>query len=116
MGRTVELRRVVVTGMGLLTPCGASLEKSWSALVQGRSGIRPITLFDASRCDTRIAGEVPDFRAEDFIDRREVRRMDRFAQLAVVASDMAMADAQLTITPELAERAACIIGTGIGGI
>ncbi|WP_370459138.1 beta-ketoacyl-ACP synthase II [Aggregicoccus sp. 17bor-14] len=114
--RTVELRRVVVTGMGLLTPCGTGVEKSWSALVQGRSGVGPITLFDASRLDTRIAGEVRDFTPEDFIEKRELRRMDRFAQLAVAASDLAMADAKLTVTPQLAPRAACIIGTGIGGI
>jgi 3-oxoacyl-[acyl-carrier-protein] synthase II len=102
--------------MGMLTPCGAGLEKSWSALVQGQSGVGPITLFDASRCDTHIAGEVRDFAPEEFIERRELRRMDRYSQLAVAASDMAMKDAGLTITPELAERAACIIGTGIGGI
>jgi 3-oxoacyl-[acyl-carrier-protein] synthase II len=102
--------------MGLLTPCGASLEASWGAVLQGRSGIGPITLFDASRCDTRFAGEVRDFVPEDFIDRRELRRMDRFAQLAVAASDMALADARLTVSPALAPRAAAIIGTGIGGI
>ncbi|NMO19783.1 beta-ketoacyl-ACP synthase II [Pyxidicoccus fallax] len=109
-------RRVVVTGMGLISPCGTGVEKSWDALVNGRSGVGPITLFDASRLDCRIAGEVKDFRPEDFIDRREVRRMDRFAQFAVVAADMALADSGLKITPENAERVAAIIGSGIGGL
>jgi 3-oxoacyl-[acyl-carrier-protein] synthase II len=109
-------RRVVVTGLGLLTPCGTGVEKSWQALVQGRSGIGPITLFDASRLDTRIAGEVRDFQPEDFIDRRELRRMDRFQQLAVAASDMAMGDSGLRVTAENAHRVATIVGSGIGGI
>ncbi|MCE9668176.1 beta-ketoacyl-ACP synthase II [Myxococcus stipitatus] len=109
-------RRVVVTGMGLISPCGIGVEESWESLVQGRSGVGPITLFDASRLDSRIAGEVKGFQPEDFIDRREARRMDRFAQFAVVAADMAMADSGLKVTPENAERIAVIIGSGIGGI
>ncbi len=109
-------RRVVVTGLGLLTPCGTGVEKSWQALVQGRSGIGPITLFDAARLDTRIAGEVRDFQPEDFIERRELRRMDRFQQLAVAASDMAMRDSGLQVTPQNAHRVATIVGSGIGGI
>ncbi|MBZ4422395.1 beta-ketoacyl-ACP synthase II [Myxococcus sp. RHSTA-1-4] len=112
----MQKRRVVVTGMGLISPCGTGVEKSWDALVNGRSGVGPITLFDASRLDCRIAGEVTDFRPEEYIDRRELRRMDRFAQLAVVAADMALADSGLKITPENAERVAAIIGSGIGGI
>lgn len=109
-------RRVVVTGMGLLSPCGTGVEKSWQALIQGRSGVGPITLFDASRLDTRIAGEVRDFKPEDFIERRELRRMDRFQQLAVAASDEAMRDSGLKVTPENAHRVATIVGSGIGGI
>jgi 3-oxoacyl-[acyl-carrier-protein] synthase II len=112
----MQKRRVVVTGMGLISPCGTGVEKSWDALVNGRSGVGPITLFDASRLDCRIAGEVTDFRPEDSIDKRELRRMDRFAQFAVVAADMALADSGLKITPENAERVAAIIGSGIGGI
>ncbi|WP_164020683.1 beta-ketoacyl-ACP synthase II [Pyxidicoccus trucidator] len=112
----MEKRRVAVTGLGLISPCGTGVEKSWEALVGGRSGVGPITLFDASRLDCRIAGEVKDFQPEDYIDRREVRRMDRFAQFAVVAADMAIADSGLKITPENAERVAAIIGSGIGGI
>ncbi len=112
----MQKRRVVVTGMGLISPCGTGVEKSWEALVNGRSGVGPITLFDASRLDSRIAGEVKDFQPEEYIDRREVRRMDRFAQFAVVAADMAIADSGLKITPENAERVAAIIGSGIGGL
>lgn len=112
----MQKRRVAVTGMGLISPCGTGVEKSWDALVGGRSGVGPITLFDASRLDCRIAGEVKDFQPEDYIDRREARRMDRFAQFAVVAADMALADSGLKITPENAERVAAIIGSGIGGI
>jgi 3-oxoacyl-[acyl-carrier-protein] synthase II len=112
----MEKRRVVVTGLGLISPCGTGVEKSWEALVRGQSGVGPITLFDASGLDCRIAGEVKDFRPEDFIDRRELRRMDRFCQFAVSAADMAMKDSGLTITPENAERVAVIVGSGIGGI
>jgi 3-oxoacyl-[acyl-carrier-protein] synthase II len=112
----MQKRRVAVTGLGLISPCGTGVEKSWEALVNGRSGVGPITLFDASRLDSRIAGEVKDFEPEDYIERREVRRMDRFAQFAVVAADMALADSGLKITPENAERVAAIIGSGIGGI
>src|SRR5690242_20425234 len=85
-------RRVVVTGMGLISPCGIGVEKSWDALVNGRSGVGPITLFDASALDCRFAGEVKGFNPEAYIERREVRRMDRFAQFAVAASDMALQD------------------------
>ncbi|RKG86025.1 beta-ketoacyl-ACP synthase II [Corallococcus terminator] len=112
----MEQRRVVVTGMGLISPCGTGVEKSWEGLIQGRSGVGPITLFDASQLACRFAGEVKDFNPEDYIERREVRRMDRFAQFAVAAADMALADSGLKITPENAERVAAIIGSGIGGI
>jgi len=112
----MEKRRVVVTGLGLISSCGTGVEKSWEALVRGQSGVGPITLFDASQLDCRIAGEVKDFRAEDFIDRKEMRRMDRFSQFAVAAADMALKDSGLKITDENAERTAVIVGSGIGGI
>lgn len=112
----MDKRRVVVTGLGLISPCGTGVEKSWEALVKGQSGVGPITLFDASKLDSRIAGEVKDFRPEDFIDKRELRRMDRFAQFAVGAADMALKDSGLAITPKNAERTAVIVGSGIGGI
>ncbi|NOK33396.1 beta-ketoacyl-ACP synthase II [Corallococcus exercitus] len=109
-------RRIVVTGMGLISPCGIGVEPSWDALMNGRSGVGPITLFDASQLDCRFAGEVKGFNPEAYIERREVRRMDRFAQFAVAASDMAIEDAGLVITPENADRVAVIVGSGIGGI
>ncbi|PTL77118.1 beta-ketoacyl-ACP synthase II [Vitiosangium sp. GDMCC 1.1324] len=114
--RPPKRRQVVVTGLGLITPCGTGVEASWSSLVQGRSGVRPITLFDASALETRFAGEVPDFKPEDFIERRELRRMDRFEHLAVAASDMALKDSGFRVTPQNAERVATIVGSGIGGI
>jgi 3-oxoacyl-[acyl-carrier-protein] synthase II len=109
-------RRVVVTGVGLITPCGTGAAASWQALVEGRSGIGPISLFDASGLKTRIAGEARDFQALDYLDAKEIRRMDRFEHLAVAAADMALADSGLRITPAIAERTAVIIGSGIGGI
>ncbi len=112
----MEKRRVVVTGLGLISPCGTGVEKSWEALVRGQSGVGPITLFDASKLDCRIAGEVKDFRPEDFIDRKELRRMDRFCQFAVAAADMAMKDSGLKVDAGNAERVAVIVGSGIGGI
>ncbi|NTX49950.1 beta-ketoacyl-ACP synthase II [Myxococcus sp. CA039A] len=112
----MQKRRVVVTGMGLISPVGTGVEKSWEALVRGQSGVGPITLFDASALDCQIAGEVKDFKVDDYIERRESRRMDRFAHFAVVAADMALEDSGLKVTPENAERIATIIGSGIGGI
>jgi 3-oxoacyl-[acyl-carrier-protein] synthase II len=112
----MEQRRVVVTGVGLISPCGTGVEKSWEALIRGQSGVGPITLFDASALDCRIAGEVKDFRPEDFIDRRELRRMDRFCQFAVAAADMALKDSGLKVAAGNATRVATIVGSGIGGL
>jgi 3-oxoacyl-[acyl-carrier-protein] synthase II len=109
-------RRVVVTGMGLITCCGTGVEKSWQALIHGQSGVGPITLFDAAKLDTRFAGQVNDFKADEFIDKKEVRRMDRFEQFALAATEMAWRDSGLTVTPENAERMGTIVGSGIGGI
>src|SRR5258708_16864864 len=109
-------RRVVVTGLGLITPCGTGVEKSWAGLVAGKSGIGPIGLFDASALPVRIAGEVRDFRAEEFIERRELRRMDRFQHLALAAGGMAVADASFRTDPGNAARGATIVRSGIGGI
>ncbi|ADO73110.1 beta-ketoacyl-ACP synthase II [Stigmatella aurantiaca] len=112
----MDKRRVVVTGLGLISPCGTGVERSWEALIRGQSGVGPITHFDASGLDCRIAGEVKDFRPEDFIDRRELRRMDRFCQFAVAAADMALKDSGLAVTAQNAERVAVIVGSGIGGL
>jgi 3-oxoacyl-[acyl-carrier-protein] synthase II len=109
-------RRVVVTGLGLVSPVGIGVEESWSALVAGRSGIGPITLFDASTFPTRIAGEVKGFDPAQFMDRKEARRNDRFIQFALAAADMAVKDAGLDMAKEDAERVGCIVGAGIGGL
>jgi len=107
---------VVVTGMGLLTPCGIGAEASWAQVRAGVSGIAPITLFDASMLQTRFAGEVKGFVAEDFMDRKQARRMYRYQQFALAASEMAMKDAAFTIDPTAAERAAVIVGSCVGGL
>ena len=102
--------------MGAVTPLGNSREAFWDALVAGRSGVGPITAFDASQLRARIAAEVRDFDADALIGRRDARRMDRYAQFAYVAAMEAMADAQFPEDPELRNRTGAIIGTGIGGI
>jgi 3-oxoacyl-[acyl-carrier-protein] synthase II len=109
-------RRVVVTGLGLVSPVGVGVEESWSALVAGQSGIGPITLFDASTFPTRIAGEVKGFDPAKFMDRKEVRRNDRFIHFALAAAEMAVRDAGLDMAKEDAERVGCIVGAGIGGL
>jgi 3-oxoacyl-[acyl-carrier-protein] synthase II len=109
-------RRVVVTGLGLVSPVGIGVEESWSALVAGKSGIAPITLFDASTYPTRIAGEVKGFDPAQFMDRKEVRRNDRFIHFALAAAHMAVKDAGLDMSKEDAERVGCIVGAGIGGL
>ena len=109
-------RRVVITGLGLVSPVGVGVEESWSALVAGKSGAGPITLFDASTFPTRIAAEVKDFDAARFMDRKEVRRNDRFIHFALAAADMAMKDSGLDMSREDPERVGCIVGAGIGGL
>src|SRR5512132_4398844 len=109
-------RRVVVTGLGLVSPVGVGVEESWASLVAGRSGIAPITLFDASTFPTRIAGEVKGFDPTKFMERKEARRNDRFIQFALAAADMAMKDSGLDMSRENPEMVGCIIGAGIGGL
>ncbi|MGB8698316.1 MAG: beta-ketoacyl-ACP synthase II [Thermosynechococcaceae cyanobacterium] len=111
-----ELNRVVVTGLGAITPLGNTVADYWEGLLAGRSGIGPITRFDASRHDCRIAGEVKGFDPVDYMDRKEAKRMDRFAQFAVAASQQALADAALTIDETNATQIGTLIGTGIGGL
>jgi len=106
----------VVTGLGLITPLGIGVEPSWQGLVAGKSGIGPITLFDASTFPTRIAGEVKGFEPGDFMDRKEARRNDRFIQFAMAAAEMAMRDSGLDMATEDADRVGCIVGAGIGGL
>jgi 3-oxoacyl-[acyl-carrier-protein] synthase II len=109
-------RRVVVTGLGLVSPVGIGVDESWNALVAGKSGIAPITLFDASTFPTRIAGEVKGFEPAKFMDRKEARRNDRFIQFALAAADMALKDSGLDMAKEDADRVGCIVGAGIGGL
>ena len=109
-------RRVVITGTGLITALGTGTEKNWQALLAGKSGVGPITRFDASGIDARIAGEVKDFVAEDWIDRREARRMDLFAQYALAAADMAMKESGLPVGADKphgydAEKVGVIVGS-----
>ncbi|MGD2183858.1 beta-ketoacyl-ACP synthase II [Lusitaniella coriacea] len=111
-----QLNRVVVTGLGAITPIGNTLSEYWEGLLSGRNGIAPITLFDPSRHACRIAGEVKGFDPHEYMERKEAKRMDRFAQFAVAASKNAIADAQLTIDDLNAEQVGVLIGTGVGGI
>ncbi len=109
-------KRVVVTGVGAITPIGNTPAEYWEGLVSGRNGIGEITLFDASRHDCRIAGEVKNFDPHDYIDRKEAKRMDRFSQFGVSAAKQALADARLVINDLNAEQIGVIIGSGIGGL
>ena len=109
-------RRVVVTGMGMVSPLGTGVEKSWQALIQGKSGVASITKFDATGFDTRIAAEVKDFVPENFIDKKEMKRMDIFIQYAMAASVLAMEDSGLKITPANADRVGVVVGAGLGGL
>jgi 3-oxoacyl-[acyl-carrier-protein] synthase II len=109
-------RRVVITGVGLVTPLGVGTEKNWEALVAGRSGIGLITRFDAGRFSTRIAGEIKEFAPLDFMDRREVRRMDLFIQFAMTAGQLAVRDAAIPEERLAGDRCGVYVGSGIGGI
>jgi len=111
-------RRVVITGMGVVTPIGIGLEPFWQGLIEGKSGIDYITSFDASQYRCNVAAEVRDFNPEDFIDKKEVKKMDRFTQFAIAAGRMAVEDARLEkdLSPEIAHRVGVCLGSGIGGI
>jgi 3-oxoacyl-[acyl-carrier-protein] synthase II len=113
---SVELKRVVVTGLGAITPLGNTVAQYWQGLLQGQSGIGPITLFDATRLACQIAGEVKGFDPCDYLDRKEAKRMDRFAQFAVCASQQAIADARIEINDLNARQVGVVIGSGVGGI
>lgn len=109
-------RRVVITGLGAITPIGIGKDEFWQSLIAGKSGIGPITRFDAAEYTTQIAGEVEGFGPEKYIDKKEAKRMDRFTQFAVAASRMAIEDAALQLDKEDRQRIGTFIGTGIGGI
>src|SRR5262245_4552 len=109
-------QRVVVTGIGLVTPVGTETQSTWQALCEGRSGVGPITNFDASDQEVRIAAEVKDFDANQYLDRKEIRRNDRFVHYAVAATRQALDDAGFAISEENADDVGVIIGSGVGGL
>jgi 3-oxoacyl-[acyl-carrier-protein] synthase II len=109
-------RRVVVTGMGLVTPLGIGTERNWEALCAGRSGVRTISRFDASNLVARVAGEVPDFEPERYIERKDLKKMDTFIQYAVAAAQMAMEDAGVELPLTRPDRTGVIVGVGMGGL
>ena len=105
-------RRVVITGLGLTTPLGVGLDNVWEKIVAGQSGAGPLTRFDGSAHDTKIAAEVKDFKAEEYIPGRELRRMDLFIQYALAATKVAIQDSGIDLKREDAERVGVIVGTG----
>ncbi len=109
-------RRVVVTGVGLVTPLGTGVQKTWDGICAGKSGVGPITRFDTSDFTVKIAAEVQDFTVEDFIDKKTAKHLELFVQYAVAAASMAVQDSGLTIDESNAERVAVVTGNGIGGL
>ena len=109
-------RRVVVTGVGLVIPTGVGVETAWKNVCEGKSGIGPLTRFDPDGFETKIAGEVKGFNPEMYIEKKEIKKMDLFIQYALAATQEALQDAQLKITPENSERIGVIVGTGLGGL
>lgn len=110
------MRRVVVTGIGVVSPLGTGNRKNWDALLAGVSGIDRLTRFDAGDFPVQIAGEVKDFNPEDFIEKKEIKKMDLFIQYALAAAQFAMEDSGLQITEENAERVGVLVGAGLGGL
>jgi 3-oxoacyl-[acyl-carrier-protein] synthase II len=112
----ISRQRVVITGLGLVSPLGIGVEASWRMALEGKSGIGPITQFDASSLPARIAGEVKDFDPALYVEAKEIKKMDRFIHFAMASATMAMQDSKLTINDDNAERVGVIIGSGIGGL
>lgn len=112
----MELKRVVVTGMGALTPIGNTLDEYWASLIEGKSGSAPITYYNTEKFKTKFACEIKNFNTEDFFDRKEVRRLDKFAQYAIVAADEAIKDSKLNLDVVDKYRVGVIWGAGIGGL
>ncbi len=109
-------RRVVITGLGMITPLGKNVESTWKALLAGENGVGPITLYDSSKHEVHIAAEVKNFDPGEFMEKREARRLDRFTQLADIAATEAIKDSRLDLSKEDTTRAGVLIGVGIGGI
>lgn len=112
----MELKRVVVTGLGAVTPLGNTVEETWNNMIAGVSGAAPITHFDCSKFKTHFACEVKGFKATDFIDRKEARKMDLYTQYAVVAANQAIADSRLNLDEEDRDKIGVVFGVGIGGL
>lgn len=112
----MQLKRVVVTGLGALTPIGNNIEEYWQGLISGKSGAAPITYYDTDKHKTKFACEVKNFNIEDYIDRKEARRLDKFAQYAIVASDEAIKDSNLNLEKVNKYKVGVIWGAGIGGL
>ena len=112
----VTKRRVVVTGVGMLSPLGNDVASTWSNILAGKSGITEVTHFDTTDYSTKIAGEVKDFNVEDYIPKKEAKKMDRFIQLGIAAGMQALKDSKLVITQANAERVGVAVGSGIGGL
>ncbi|MGD6775937.1 MULTISPECIES: beta-ketoacyl-ACP synthase II [Bacillaceae] len=109
-------KRVVVTGLGAVTPIGLNVNEAWENAIKGVSGVGPLTRVDSEKFPAKVAAEITNFNAEDFMDKKEARRMDRFTQYAIAASFMAVKDANLDITDEIAPRVGVWVGSGIGGM
>lgn len=112
----MELKRVVITGLGALTPIGNSVNEYWESLVNGVSGAAPIQQFDAEKFKTQFACEVKNFNVQDHLDRKEARKLDQFSQYAMVSSAEAMADSGIDVEKINLDRAGVIWGSGIGGL
>ena len=112
----MELKRVVVTGLGAVTPLGNSAEETWEAMLAGKSGAAPITQFDASKFKTQFACEVKNLNVNEWIDRKEARKLDRYAQLALISAIQGVKDAGIDLENEDKDRIGVVYGVGIGGI
>ncbi|MCB0407164.1 MAG: beta-ketoacyl-ACP synthase II [Bdellovibrionales bacterium] len=109
-------RRVVVTGIAMITPLGSDTESSWKNLIEGQSGIGPITFFDTEKFDVKIAGEVKGFNVDDFVPKKEQKKMDRFIHLALGATSLALKDSKLELTDQIKSSTGTFIGVGMGGL
>ena len=112
----LKKRRIAVTGLGIISPLGIGIKENWDAACSGKSGIAPITSFDATDYPSKIAGEVKNFNAENYIEKKEIKKMDAFLHFAIAAGKMAMDDSGLVINDENAERVGVIVGSGLGGL
>ena len=113
---STERRRVVVTGLGMMSPCGLSVSENWNSLTHGKSGIGPVTQFDVSNYGTKIAGEVKAFDLDAFVAKKEQKKMDRFIHLALASAKMAVEDSGLEFNEDLGSRSGSLFGVGIGGL